>query len=606
MRVFSRSSSSLIVTITLLGTSALMVLLVVLVTGGFVIDAGPLHFSSRRPLPPLAVAVIAWGAAVGVGGRSGIVKALTRLGLGLDRHAPVLAILIVAATIGTGVAFSTFAASSSDASGYVSQAALLASARVSFDEPLARLVPWTDATSTFSPLGYRPGIVPGEVVPTYPPGLPLTMAAASVAGGEWMTFAVVPVLGGLAVLCTYLLGVQLHSRRAGLTAALLLATSPVFLFQLVQPMSDVPAVAWWTLAIALAFSPLPGAPVASGAVAGFALLARPNLVPLVAPLAIFVCGWPVTPGTTSPVGTSLRARAARAVAFASGLVPAAGAMGLLQWRLYGNPLASGHGAVSDFFALSNVWPNIGAYLSRILRGEPAVLVLALLAVLVIAVTRGRREAQLPLSPSARAATLFGTTVVICYLSYVAFPDWSYLRFLLPAFPLAFVAVGACVARATSTVPRPIEALVLLLLLTIAASVNVVIARREQAFALRDFEARYRSAGRYIDSVLPPEAVIFAVQESGSARYYARPIVRWDLLPVELDDAVAALTAIHRRPVFLIEEWEIPDIQKRFPSSRLARLDWPARADIGTNVRVLLFDPADRDQPASLIPTDRFR
>ena len=136
--------------------------------------------------------------------------------------------------------------SAADASGYVSQSRLLAAARVSFDEPLARLLPWTGTEWIFSPLGYRPGPAPGEVVPTYPPGLPLTMAAARAIGGEWAPFFVVPLLGGLAVFCTYLLGARLHSRRAGLTAALLLATSPIFLFQLVQPMSDVPAVAWVT------------------------------------------------------------------------------------------------------------------------------------------------------------------------------------------------------------------------------------------------------------------------------------------------------------------------------------------------------------------------
>jgi 4-amino-4-deoxy-L-arabinose transferase-like glycosyltransferase len=483
----------------------------------------------------------------------------------------------------------------------VSQSRLLAAARVSFDQPLARLLPWTNATWVFAPLGYRPGPTPGEVVPTYPPGLPLTMAAARVVGGEWAPFFVVPLLGGVAVFCTYLLGARLYSRRSGLAAALLLATSPIFLFQLVQPMSDVPAVAWWTLALLLAFSSDPGAPIAAGAAAGFALLARPNLLPLVAPLAIFVCGWPRVAGRR-PI-----AAVPRLLAFAAGLVPAAGALALLQWRLYGSPLASGHGAFSDFFALSNIWPNVRAYSTWLVRGELPVICLVVLSLFVVGATRRRSRAtpDADLAGPARAAALMGAAVLVCYLPYVVFVDWFYLRFLLPVFPLAFVLAGALIDRGAAAARKP-RGLVFLVALTAVASANIVIARRELAFDLRDYEGRYRAAGRYADAVLPREAVIFAVQESGSALYYARPVVRWDLLPVDLDTAVATLTAMHRPPAFLVEDWEAADLRKRFPSSRIARLDWPPRADIGASVHVLLFDPADRDQPVDAVTTDRFR
>jgi hypothetical protein len=595
MRVFSRCSNSVISFPLLLGTGALLVLVVVLITGGFVIDAGPFHFSSRRPAAPLLVLITAWTAAVVIGGRQAAVTALASLRARLDRHAPAIAIVIAASAAGTGVAFGTFAASAADASGYVSQSRLLADARVSFDEPLARLLPWTGTTWVFSPLGYRPGPAPGEVVPTYPPGLPLTMAAARVIGGEWAPFFVVPLLGGLAVFCTYLLGARLHSRRAGLTAALLLATSPIFLFQLVQPMSDVPAVAWWTVALLFALSPEPGAAIAAGAAAGFALLARPNLLPVVAALAVVVYRWP------SP-------QLWRLVPLAAGLVPAAGALALLQWRLYGSPLASGHGAFRDFFAISNVLPNVRVYSAHLLRGETAAIGLALMAIVVALAARRRmrEEAGRSVAPAAIAAAMFGAAILLCYLPYVVFRDWFYLRFFLPAFPLAFVVVGALADRATTAFPPWARGLALLVSLTTVASIDVVVARRELAFFLRDYERRYLTAGRYVDAVLPREAVIFAVQESGSARYYARPIVRWDLLPVDLDTAVATFTALHRRPVFLVEDWEAADLRMRFPSSPLARLDWPPRADIGTNVRVLLFDPADRGAAPGRFHTDRFR
>ncbi len=579
----------------LTGTGALLVLLVVLITGGFVIDAGPLYFSSRRWTTPLVVASAAWLAAAFLGRRHGVAYALTTLGERIDRYAVTIALVVAVAAAGTGVGFATFAASAADASGYVSQARLLADARVSFDEPLARLLPWTDTTWVFSPLGYRPGPTPGEVVPTYPPGLPLTMAAARLAGGEWAPFFVVPLLGGLAVFCAFLLGSTLHSRRAGLVAAVLLATSPIFLFQLVQPMSDVPALAWWTLALLLAFSPHRATAVAAGAAAGMALMARPNLLPLVAPLAVFVCRWPVR-------------QPRRLVPLVAGLVPAVGALTLFQWRIYGSPLASGHGTFSDFFAISNVWPNLGVYSGHLIRGETAAMILAVVAMAVaLAFRRGVDDAaNRSLVAVAIGAALFGAVVLLCYLPYVVFRDWFYLRFLLPAYPLAFVLAGALAAHAASALPRPAQGLSLLIALTTVASVNIVVAGREQAFNLREYEGRYRSAGRYTDAVVPREAVIFAVQESGSARYYGRPIVRWDLLPVDLDTAVATLTAMQRHPVFLVEDWEAADLRKRFASSRIARLDWPPRADIGTAIHVLLFDPADRDQPPGSIRTDRFR
>jgi hypothetical protein len=71
-------------------------------------------------------------------------------------------------------------------------------------------------------------------------------------------------------------------------------------------------------------------------------------------------------------------------------------------------------------------------------------------------------------------------------------------------------------------------------------------------------------------------------------------------------AVARLAAMHRRPVFLVEDWEAADPLKRLPAASIARLDWPPRADVGTAVHVLLFDPADRGQPPDRVPTDRFR
>ena len=89
------------------------------------------------------------------------------------------------------------------------------------DEPLARAVDWHEATWTFTPLGYRPGRTPGTLVPGYPLGLPLVMAAARRVAGEVGPFLVGPALAALAVLAAYAIAARCarrtrwrHCRRA--------------------------------------------------------------------------------------------------------------------------------------------------------------------------------------------------------------------------------------------------------------------------------------------------------------------------------------------------------------------------------------------------------
>ena len=462
-----------------IGTGALLVLIVVLVTGGFVIDAGPLHLSSHRWTAPFIGAFAAWLVAFLIGGREFGATA-AEIQTFIDRHATALAIVIAASAAGVGVAYGTYSAAGSDASGYVSQAQLLASGRVARDEPLARDTSWPDATWVFSPLGYRPGQTIGEVVPTYPPGLPLTMAVALRSGAELAPFLVVPLLGAVAVVCTYALGARLHSRTAGVIASALLATSPIVLFQIVQPMSDVPAAAWWTLAMFLALSAHSTAPIAAGFVTGIAVLTRPNLTPLVLPVALAAAGWPShMPRTT---------RTLRAVAFAAATLPAAAGLLWLQWRLYGNPFLSGYGAVEDLFLLSNVMPNIRGYAARLAAGEAPTLTLALLSLTILAITRHRAGLRALIGP-ALIASLMGAAVLVVYLPYGVFLEWSYLRFFLPALPCAFVLVAALLVQAAVTVPRPARGVMLLALVAAACSVNATVASREHRRSTSDATRR---------------------------------------------------------------------------------------------------------------------
>jgi hypothetical protein len=167
MPASSRFSSSCI--FFLIGTGALLVLIVVLLTGGFVIDAGFIHLSARRWPGPVIVMVAAWAIAA-FHGRAALRESAASFTGAIDRHALGIATVVACAAAGAGIGFGTYAASGADAAGYVSQSTLLTTGRLVTAEPLATSVTWPDATWAFSPLGYRPGAAAGELVPTYPPG----------------------------------------------------------------------------------------------------------------------------------------------------------------------------------------------------------------------------------------------------------------------------------------------------------------------------------------------------------------------------------------------------------------------------------------------------
>jgi len=507
------------------------------------------------------------------------------------------------------VAYGTYAAAGSDAAGYVSEADLIAHGRLSRDEPLARVVGWPESSLAFETLGYRTGVDTGILVPTYPPGLPALMAAAQLAIGDFGPFLVAPLLGAVAVLCTYLLGVRLHSRIAGAIAAVLLGTSPIFLFNVSQPMSDVPATAMWIASLLLALTPVRGTVILAGLAAGIAVLIRPNLIPLAPAVLLALLLW--RPGVRA---LSIPRRASALLLFAAGVSPAVVALLLVQQRLYGAFVATGHGTLSEFFAVANVLPNIRDYAGRMLVGETPALALLAGASLTLAVARHRRaedashRADNDARPSSRGtvllATLIMATVLVCYLPYGVFAEWYYLRFLLPGLPALFLAAGALTADAVAIVPLAARGLALVVILTAACSVNIVLARGQGAFLVRFTQERSQLTGRYLDSMLSPSALVITGEQSASIYHYThRPVVRWDLLHTDLDAAISRLQSLGVRPVLVAEAWEVPQIRERFPRSRYARLDWQPRAAIGDHIQVFVYDPADRGTPRAW-PADR--
>ena len=576
----------------LIGIGALLLTIVVFITGGFFAVVGGLRISVRHWPRPLVIATLIWFVAI-VRGRARVSAFLTMVASAIEERVRTIAVVLAAAAAGAGIGFGTYAAAGSDAAGYIGAAQLFAEGHVSFDEPLARQVGWPAADATFAPLGFRPSGPPGRIVPTYPPGLPLAILPARAAFGEFGAFLVVPALGALAVLCTFGLARRMHGPVAGLIAASFLATSPIFLFEITQPMSDVPAAAWWALALWLAWNASPGRAALAGAAAGCALLTRPNLLPLVAPLALVVA---------LSVPLERRSQAIRLVAAcAFAVVPFGVVLLFLQQRMYGSPFESGYGAGvwRDFFALANVPQNATAYLHRLLVAERPVLIASAASLLALVVRRRQLAGSRASLRAAAIAMSFVAVTILSYLPYGVFPDWWYLRFLLPAYPAFFATVGVLATVAIDRAPRAAHGVVLVTAITTVGVANVANAQRLDVFLARSSEARYQIAGRYLQAMLPANAVIVTVQDSAAVRVYTHlPVLRWDQLSIDLDVALAQLTDLGHHPLLLVEDWERPQLRAKFPASSAARLDWMPMADFGDPIRVGLFDAANRDTKAT--------
>src|SRR4030095_9597229 len=136
----------------------------------------------------------------------------------------------------------------------------------------------------------------------------------------------------------------LDGDATGACSAVLVACSPIVLYQSVQPMSDVPAAAAWMAAL------VSTSPRAAGLWASMAILIRPNLALLVLVLAVFRLKAEATGGEEfrlkaeatrhSVVSAFRRNLLWRYVVFLLALLPGVVIMLVLNAARYGSPFAS--------------------------------------------------------------------------------------------------------------------------------------------------------------------------------------------------------------------------------------------------------------------------
>ena len=549
----------------------------VAITGGFRIHVAGVRLSAHggaRPLlAALLLAVLAWRLAYRVPLESWIQRRLPRL-----RYAPAtIAALAAFGLLLAGISCGVRAAGASDPFGYVSQAALWAAGTLRIDQSFAASMPWPEASQTFVPLGYRAG--PDHVmVPTYAPGLPLLMAAAGVLH-PCGPYLVAPACGALLTLFTFQLGRRVFSAATGAAAALLVACSPVVLFMSLMPMADVPAAACWTGALALAAAGSTRPTAASGLLAGLAILIRPNLVHL----AVFPWLLAIHPHR------ALRPVLVRTALFAAGSLPGALFIAGSNRLLYGSPLASGYGDLGSDFALAYAGTNLARYSSWWWESQGPLAFLFLAGPWL-----GWRTDRVILAACAGS-------VALSYVFYLPFEWWWYLRFLVPAVPIAFLFcahVVEHVARGSAT----LRLAGLVTFTALAAVHGVAFERARNVPGLGVGEQRYVEPALHIAAETPADAVILAMQHSGSVRYYAgRLTLRWDGLdPAWLDRSIDIVSSRGIATYLLVESWEESVFRVRFRGQQTLHILEAGPVATARNGEIRLYRVR---APAPARPTD---
>ena len=452
-------------------------------------------------------------------------------------------------TLVAALAFGTFAIGGADSYGYAGQARLLRHGSLTDTIPLKPAFRWPDARATLIPLGFTGGREPGVMAPQYPPGLPLLMAAFG-AVSEPAIFLVVPLFGVLAVWCTYRLGASLGQPLAGGLAAVFLSVSPTFLYQLVQPMGDIPAAACWLAALIAASRQTQLSAGGAGVLTALAIAIRPNLAPL--------AGLIVLPLLTAAGGVRWR----RVAAFAAALAPGVIALGWIQHVRYGSP---------RWFRIRpdrrrvcvREHPAQCRALSQVAHRDPHALHLVVGACAGVgdhcrpqraARVDGDRAARLPSGERPSPLRVLPAARVVLH-ALPAAGDRDHAAFRLDREPLC----------AASSRPAALRLPVAMLLVGTLVAAFAMTARSRQVFELREHERKYPDAGAFAREHLPADAFILAAQHSGSLRYYAnRPTLRWDVLgPGHLDEALAELRADGYEPFAVLDADEDAEFRSRF-------------------------------------------
>ncbi|HZL46582.1 MAG TPA: hypothetical protein VFC28_10180 [Opitutaceae bacterium] len=468
-------------------------------------------------------------------------------------------------------------AAGSDASGYMNHARLLAAGHLhATPRVLSGFTPEERRGVLFVPLGFVPAPDGHGMVPTYPAGLPLLVAAAAqLIGWDHAGDVVLCAHALLGLLLTYGLARTMGlSRRGAVLGATIIAASPLYLHYSLQMMSDLPALVWTSGAVLAAWRSRERAAwaLAAGAATAMAVLIRPGNVLIFAPIAV-------------ALGLSPR----RWLLLIAGGLPGGIFFCFYSLSLYGRLFTTGYGNLAWLFGPE--W--IGITWWHYARWLPALFTPVVLLVLGLPWLARTMPRQ---------AALLGVWVLVYAAFYSAYDcthqTWWYLRFLLPAVP-PLVVGGLLVARQAGAGRRwPLQrsgVFVFALIVVIANS--ALWNKRLRALEIgRDSEV-YPETAAWLRANLPGNAVIMAMQMSGTLTYYTDfTFVRWDVC--NADDRPRLLAALHdsRRPLYAA----------LFPFETEAALDehlpgrWTQVGNVRSEVEIWRRDSNDAPAPPAAV------
>jgi len=438
-------------------------------------------------------------------------------------------VLIVVALFGCWLALqrnNCRCAAGPDSSGYLNEARLVAEGRASL-----RVDPALRDKSV--PLGFTTGRDAASIVPTYPPGLPMLIAIAAKIGGWGRgAFVIVPLCAiGCLVLIALLARELGLSVAASIGAAILLAAYPIFIFQSLVTMSDVPATFFVLLTFVLALRGRERLLMAvlAGAAFGAAVWIRPTNLLFALPLA-FALRW--------------RPRALGAAI--AGALPFGIALMLLNHAWYGHPLRTGYGEI-DVVSF-DVLAKCSAF--------HASAILTMLTPLVLAAIAVAFDRAFDRSTRAMLVTWFAVLFAF-YALYPVCSNPTDARFLLPSIPAVIIGLFSAARMLAKWRFVPLA----MILIVFANEVRV--GSNERVWRADDYDATYRDAIRWAEPHIAPNSIVMTGLLSGAMLYYTnRVTLRWDA--ADQND----IDRLRSRPVYaLISDLELPPdaFRRRYPS-----------------------------------------
>lgn len=439
----------------------------------------------------------------------------------------VLSTLYAAFLVSHGASY----ASGSDASGYFNNAKLLARAEVHTPAtPIPHFNPPDNSYYFQQPLGFSAIQDTSTLFPTYPLGLPLHLLVAAQVVGWDHAAILINVLGALlAGWLTFLLARNYcHLSPAwAIAATLLLWACPLFVFFSLQPMSDMPSTSWGLLVFYSALNARKRAiwGLLAGAAVGIAVLLRPtNLIVMLPVLFIFRASW--RPWALLILGG----------------LPFALIQIAYNIRAYGKILTTGYGDISSLLQSEYVAHNSVHFATWI----PQLLSPGISLALGIPWLLRYYPRLIP----AMLAWIIGIITFYSFY-YHSGETWWYLRFILPIFPFLILAALMVGQRLTDYLRFPWLRIALpLILLCGALSYLYRLNQQLNVTAVLPADKAYYDTNKWLLKNAPENAIMLAMQASGSLHYYTKfPLVRYDLVSPEKFALICQSAREHGQPLY---------------------------------------------------------